>query len=52
MDQEFIKHPSQLEPDLYQVQVTEPLPYYEIEPVDGEDEFNLDELDTDFESGP
>ena len=42
MGEETVKSPNQLEPDTYD----------EIEPIDDEQEFDVDELDPDFEYGP
>jgi hypothetical protein len=62
MDQELIKRPSQLEPDLREVLMqknAEPLSYNESDLIDDdndlindEHEFVVDELDADFEYGP
>jgi hypothetical protein len=55
MDQEFIKRPSQLEPNLREVlkeKTAEPLFYDESDLIDDEHGFDVDELDADFEYGP
>jgi hypothetical protein len=62
MDQEFIKRPNPLEPNLREVlkeKTAQPLSYNESdlidednELIDDEHEFDVDELDADFEYGP
>ena len=52
MGQETVKTPRQVEPDTYEVSNYGTISYDEIEPIDDEQEFDVDELDADFEYGP